>query len=129
MSRLEKLNNRLLYNARFTVHRSVSFQRENGITGQKWTKVSSLTDLPCNISYSNRNALGNRGRMDSPDENLEEANSVHILASLFCSHLHPLYAGDRIVVVKEGKSAVYWAGEPFVYPYYQHLLLLDSREA
>lgn len=129
MSRLQKINERVLYCDRFTVYRAVSFLRENGVTAQQWQAVVGMKDLPCYLSFAARNALSNRGRMDSPDMLAGEANDVRILADLYCHPRYRLRAGDRIVVEKEGRIMTYWSGEPFVYPHHQHVLLLDNRKA
>ncbi len=62
--------------------------------------------------------------MDAPEDGVKEAIRGDFGSTLqlaICSK-----PGDKIVVEHLGKTTSVLGGEPFVYPYYQHLLLLRA---
>ncbi|KNY25000.1 hypothetical protein [Pseudobacteroides cellulosolvens] len=105
-----------LYTDTANVYRYSKTTTSAGATRVNVGLTPSIQNMPCRISQKE---LNSPIQSQTPTE-----NNISYEIKLFCSIDYELKTGDRIEITRNGKVIkTYEAGEPFLYPTHQELLL------
>ncbi|WP_273483619.1 ABC transporter ATP-binding protein [Desulforamulus ruminis] len=108
-----------LYEDRVTVSRYVKGKKPSGETALTLQPVHEHENIPCRLSQK---ALAVNGQT-------EAQNNIRYETKLFLAPEIEIRQGDVLAMTRAGKPWTYTAGEPFLYPTHQEILLQREDKA
>lgn len=127
MSTIKQWNNRLLYTDTFSAY-DYQWVEDRGDRYQKQSERPFIEKAPCYLSIL-KNSLSNRRRLDQPNGDEGDRNTVERILTVFCDPDYDINAGDTLVVNHCGQIFQGVVGEPHKYICHQELLLYLSTDA
>ncbi|MDU1966866.1 MAG: hypothetical protein E6748_04220 [Clostridium perfringens] len=115
----------LLYNDRFTIHRYIELEDDDGSTIDGLDPNPAFKNIPCRIS---------KVKEDEHNINFDDVNKQSAKLKVFCSPDIEILKGDSLVVERiiDGKvvdTIKAFAGKPMKYSINQEFLLMEEGEA
>ncbi len=127
MNSIKEWNNSLLYLDKFTLYDYEWIDDGNGLY-QKQQEKPLIQQAPCYLSIS-KNALGNKRRLDQPDNETGDHDAVERVLMLFCDPEYTINAGHILEVEHCGDIFRGIAGQPHKYMWHQELLIYSIADA
>ncbi|MGI5891991.1 MAG: hypothetical protein ACOX7H_04550 [Bacillota bacterium] len=123
---MQTINERLLYQDRFSVSRQVSLVQPNKSIRKVIKPVPELQDIPCAFSNNSHSSSYPNKMMDKQ----YHGYGISVLKRIFCASKHELLPGDTVfVTTRAGYKRRFVAGEAMKYLTHQEILLQTKAEA